>query len=106
MEIKLPAEGEKIGSERDATDLIGKCWGLELDYVAIPISRLVPGFFDLSTGLAGAFIQKFVQYNLVLAFVGDLSAEIARSDALRDFVAECGKDDKVVFVTDESDLPA
>lgn len=105
MRVILPTDGELIGTERDATDLIGQAWGLKLDYFAIPTVRMLPDFFDLSSGLAGAFIQKFVQYNLPLIFIGDLSAEMESSQALRDFVAECGASDKVRFVMDESDLP-
>ena len=31
-------------------------------WVAVPVTRLDPAFFDLRTGVAGEFVQKFVVY--------------------------------------------
>ena len=54
------AEGKKLRSDRDAVDLIGEAHGRDL--ILIPAERLDDDFFHLRTGVAGAFLQKFVTY--------------------------------------------
>jgi len=93
-------EGPRICREADALDLIGGLWGQEVDWLALPAARLGPDFLRLRTGLAGAVIQKFVTYRVRLAIVGDLSAEISKSDALGDFVRESNAGGHVWFVPD------
>ena len=95
-----PAEGVAIASEADAVDLIGGLWGQGADWLALPVTRLGDGFLRLRTGIAGAVIQKFVTYQVRLAIVGDISVEMAESDALRDFVRESNAGDQVWFVPD------
>jgi len=92
--------GARLDSEAAAVDLIGSLWGQEVDWLVLPTARLSEAFFDLRTGLAGAVIQKFVTYRLRLAIVGDISAELAASGALRDFVRESNGGDRVWFVPD------
>jgi hypothetical protein len=72
--------------------------------VAVPVSRFDPEFFRLRTRKAGEFIQKIVNYRCELAIVGDLSEQIAASDALRDFVRECNRGSQVLFVADVEEL--
>jgi hypothetical protein len=93
-------EGPRLSSEADALDLIGGLWGLEVDWLALPVARLGEDFLRLRTGLAGAVIQKFVTYRVRLAIVGDLSAQLSESDALRDFVRESNEGAHVWFVSD------
>lgn len=92
-------QGPKISREADALDLIGALWGREVDWLVLPAARLGPDFLRLRTGLAGAVIQKFVTYRVRLAIVGDLSAEIAESGALRDFVRESNAGGHVWFAS-------
>jgi hypothetical protein len=91
-----PPDGAPLGSERDATDLIGAAGGAE--WVAIPAARFDPAFFTLSNGMAGAFLQKFVTYGLRVAIVGDIGAHLGASAALRDFVRESNAGDRIWFV--------
>ncbi|MEI6579791.1 MAG: DUF4180 domain-containing protein, partial [Eubacteriales bacterium] len=44
-------------------------------------------FFDLKTGYAGEILQKFSNYKMKLAVIGDLS--VYNSKSLRDFIYEC-----------------
>lgn len=99
-------DGPVLASEADAVDLIGSLWGIEAEWVALPVARLSPGFLTLRTGLAGAVIQKFVTYRLRLAILGDISAEVAVSPALADFVRESNSGDRVWFVNDPAALEA
>ncbi len=93
-------DGPLVAVEADALDVIGGLWGLDADWVALPVSRLSADFLNLRTGLAGAVIQKFVTYQRRLAIVGDISVAVAASDALRDFVRESNAGRHVWFVAD------
>lgn len=100
----LPDTGPRLSTEADAVDLIGQFYGVEADVVAIPVSRMAPEFWQLKTRLAGLFIQKLRNYELRPAFVGDLSAEIAASDSLRDYVRECKRGKDVFFAETRAEL--
>ena len=82
--LVLDPHGSLLGSEDDARDLLGETFGSGIQLVVIPVARLDPDFFVLRTGVAGEFVQKLVQYRLRLAIVGDVTAQAAASDPLRD----------------------
>ncbi|MEU7715829.1 DUF4180 domain-containing protein [Micromonospora chalcea] len=92
-------DGPPIATASDALDLIGAAF-LGATVVAVPAERLDPGFFTLGTRFAGEVMQKFVNYRLRLAVVGDISAYLERSGALRALVAESNRHDQVWFVPD------
>jgi hypothetical protein len=100
------ADGPKLDGERAATDIVGDSYGSGAEVVVIPVERLGPGFLTLSTRIAGGVIQKFVNYGLGVAFVGDISEAVAASDALRDFVRESNRGRHVWFVADMEELAA
>lgn len=52
-------------------------------------------FFDLKTRFAGEVLQKFSNYNVRLAIVGDFSEY--RSKALHDFIYECNNGTRVFW---------
>ncbi|WFE35698.1 DUF4180 domain-containing protein [Micromonospora sp. WMMD975] len=91
--------GPPIATEADALDLIGAAFA-GASVVAVPAQRLDPRFFALGTRFAGEVMQKFVTYRLRLAVVGDISAHLAESGALRALVAESNRHDQVWFVPD------
>jgi hypothetical protein len=72
--------------------------------LAVPASRLDDSFFELKTGIAGEALQKFVNYRLVFAIVGDVSERVAASKSLHDFVVECNRGHDVLFVADLAEL--
>jgi hypothetical protein len=96
--------GPLLGSEQDALDLVGATYGLDVDAVAVPAARFSPGFFDLSTKMAGLFFQKLQNYRLRLAIVGDLSEPMGRSKALADFVGETNRVGHHFFAADRAAL--
>ncbi|TWB44520.1 DUF4180 domain-containing protein [Nitrospirillum pindoramense] len=95
--------GPLLTSDQDAVPLIGLAWEHAARVVAIPLSRLAPGFLSLATGQAGAIIQKFANYQLRPVIIGDVSAWMAGSSALRDFIHEANQGQVVWFL---NDLPA
>src|SRR5689334_24834047 len=100
----LPAAGPLVASEADALDIIGETYGTGADLIVIPVARLSPDFFKLSTGLAGAILQKLMNYQFRVALVGDISAYTDKSAPLRDFVYESNKHGTVRFLASEADL--
>ena len=91
------AEGKKLRTERDATDLIGEALSQGANLAAVPVERLDDDFFHLKTRVLGEFIQKFVNYRMRLAIVGDISHHIADSPSLRDFVYEANQGGHILF---------
>jgi hypothetical protein len=56
-------------------------------------------FFDLSTKLAGEILQKFVNYHMKIAIIGDFSSY--KSKSLKDFIYESNKGNTVFFLDNE-----
>jgi hypothetical protein len=103
--LYVDAKGAPIESDRDATDLIGEAMGLGTDVVVIPVERLSADFFQLETRKAGLFIQKFTNYRMKLVVLGDISAHLAASRALTDFVREANGKGSVWFLPDVDAIP-
>lgn len=99
-------DGEPVRTEGDAMDLIGAAFGDAAALVVVPVERLTDEFFRLGSGLAGAIAQKFVNYRLRLAIVGDITRHLARSNALSDFVRESNRGDQLWFLADRAELDA
>jgi hypothetical protein len=100
----LDVEGPVISTSEDTSDLIGNAWVDDVSVIAVPIARLDPAFFDLSSGFAGELTQKIVNYNLKLAIVGDISAAVAASQPLASYVWETNRGDHIWFFDDETAL--
>jgi hypothetical protein len=99
-----PPDGPSLHNERDVVQLIGEVFAEQPDWVAIPTERLSEDFFRLRTRLAGEMIQKFVNYGLRVAIVGDLTRQLAESESLSDFVRESNRGAQVWFVADLDEL--
>ena len=100
------ADGQVIASTNDAMDLIGNASYSGVALVVLPVARLHPEFFRLSSLLAGDILQKFVTYRVRVAIVGDISAHLASSEALRDFVWESNRGSHVWFLADDDEVRA
>jgi hypothetical protein len=104
--LRCAAEGPRLDGEQAALDLIGDAMGHDATLVAVPAARVADEFFRLRTGVAGAVVQKFVNYRVRLAVVGDLSRQLADSSALRDFVHEANQGGHIWFLADHDALDA
>jgi histidinol phosphatase-like PHP family hydrolase len=71
------------------------------DRMVIHKSVISESFFDLKTRLAGEILQKFINYQLKVAIVGDFSGYTSQS--LRDFIYECNKGRDIFFVATEQE---
>jgi hypothetical protein len=98
--------GPRIDGTQGALDVIGEAWGLQADFVVIPVARLDESFFTLSSGVAGEVVQKFVNYKMPVAIVGSIAAQLRGSSALRAFVHESNNGSQVWFMDDHGQLAA
>jgi len=96
-------DGPAVTTVQDALDLIGAAFS-GATVVALPATRLDGSFFTLSTGLAGEVMQKFVNYRIRLAIVGDIADHLAASSALRALVHESNQGRQIWFVADLAEL--
>lgn len=70
----------------------------------LPKELLDESFFRLSSGLAGEVLQKFVNYHMRLAIVGDFSRYT--SEPLKDFIYESNRGTQVGFWPTEEEALA
>lgn len=103
---ELAADGSLLDGEAGALDIIGEIYGTGADMVVVPVSRLGDGFFDLKSGKLGAVTQKFTNYQLRAAFIGDISKYLASSKPLQDYVRETNAGKRMVFANDLVELEA
>jgi hypothetical protein len=101
--LEVPADGPALATDSDVLDVIGQALQERADLVMLPVERLPDEFFDLSTRLAGEIVQKFVNYRLRLAIVGDISRHLAASDSLHDYVRETNRGNQVWFLETSDD---
>jgi hypothetical protein len=97
-------DGGPISREQDAVDLLANMWEHGSRMFVIPVERLPAEFFDLSSGLAGTLLQKFVGYRMRVVILGDISAHTARSTALASLVHESNRGRDVWFLDELSEL--
>ncbi|MPR36164.1 DUF4180 domain-containing protein [Salmonirosea aquatica] len=96
------SEESIIKTAEDGLDLLGNLYYQGFDGIILYEKNIVPEFFDLKNGMAGEILQKFSNYRVRLAIVGDFTAHTGNS--IRDFMYESNKGRQVAFVgsTDEA----
>lgn len=95
------ATGIIIHRAEDGVDLIGNAYYQGFDKVILYKENVAPDFFDLRTGMAGEILQKFSNYRVRLAIVGDFSGYDSKS--LRDFIRESNNGRLVNFLPSKAD---
>ena len=81
----------------DALDLIGNMSYQGFDKLIIHEENMISDFFVLKNKIAGNILQKFSQYSMPLAIIGDF--EKYESKSLNDFIFESNKGKQINFVT-------
>ncbi len=85
----------KIGSTDDILDIIGEVGLKECSRVIIHSESFSSEFFNLGSGVAGEILQKFSNYRMRLAIVGDFSS--LKSNSWKDFIRESNRGRRVNF---------
>lgn len=98
---ELIMDGQVIHSPSDALNLLGECGMLECDKIIIRKEHLNTDFFNLKSQMAGEILQKFSNYRVKLAIIGDFSEFPSRS--LQSFIRESNRMGNVFFLNDSED---
>jgi hypothetical protein len=85
-----------INSAEDGLDLLGNLYYQDFDKILIHKENITPQFFDLKNRIAGEILQKFSNYRVKLAIIGDFTNYTSKS--LKDFIFESNKKKQVIFV--------
>lgn len=99
MEI-AHVESEKviITDVQSAVDFIATVrYETGCDRVILNKDAITEDFFELSTRIAGEVLQKFINYYMKIAILGDFS--IYKSKSLKDFIYESNKGKNIFFLS-------
>lgn len=91
------SEATTINNIEDGLDLLGNLYYQDFDKIIIHEKNITPDFFDLKNGIAGEILQKFSNYRVRLAIVGDFSKYTSKS--VNDFIYESNKGKQIIFVS-------
>ena len=69
--------------------------------IAINKKAITEDFFILSTGIAGEILQKFINYQIRFAIIGDYSKYTSKP--LKDFIYESNNGKDIFFVANEDE---
>ncbi|NOV02678.1 DUF4180 domain-containing protein [Paenibacillus planticolens] len=86
-----------ISDVQGALDLMASVrYTEECHKIVINKSNITEDFFELKTRLAGEILQKFTNYQVKVAIVGDF--DVYDSKSLRDFIYECNQGKSIFFL--------
>ncbi|EJR63203.1 DUF4180 domain-containing protein [Bacillus paramycoides] len=89
-----------ISDVQSALDLMATVqYEVDSRCIIIHKSLISESFFDLKTRLAGDILQKFINYRVKIAIVGDFSTYTSKS--LKDFIYECNKGNDIFYLATE-----
>ena len=95
--LEIRSEEQFINNVQDVLDLFGELYGQYYDGRILYERNITPDFFDLQTRLAGDILQKFSNYRVRLAIVGDWNKYT--SNSLVAFIQESNRGYMVNFAT-------
>ncbi len=85
-----------ISNADEALQLMADLYYQDFNKIILHEENITPAFFDLSSGIAGEVLQKFSNYGVQLAIVGDFEKYPGKS--LSDFIYESNKGRQVSFL--------
>ncbi|OHX31483.1 DUF4180 domain-containing protein [Bacillus mycoides] len=89
-----------ISDVQSALDLLATVqYEVDSKRIIIHKSLISESFFDLKTRLAGEILQKFINYRVKIAIVGDFS--MYASESLKDFIYECNNGNDIFYLATE-----
>jgi len=94
---ELVSDTVEISTVQDALDVMANADYLGARSIIVHEKNLNPDFFDLKTRFAGEVVQKFVNYHVRLAIIGDFSKYASKS--LKDFIRESNRTGRILFLT-------
>jgi hypothetical protein len=101
---EINSEEIVINDVQEALDLMADAGYYEARCIILSEMNLKPEFFELRTGMAGELLQKFSQYNVKLAIIGEF--EKYQSKSLKAFIVESNRGNQIFFVPDRDTATA
>jgi hypothetical protein len=92
------AEGIVMNDAQDALDIMANASQQGARSVIMFEKNLQPEFFELRTGVAGEILQKFSNYHMKLAIIGEFDKY--RSQSLKALIRESNRGTQIFFVPD------
>ncbi|TXK81833.1 DUF4180 domain-containing protein [Paenibacillus sp. N3.4] len=101
VEIAIISSSEMLITDaQSALDLIATVnYESGCNRIILNKSAICEDFFNLTTRLAGEILQKFINYHVKIAIIGDFSEYSSKS--FKDFIYECNKGKDIFFMSDE-----
>lgn len=85
-----------IKNADDGLNLVGNIYYEGFDGLILYEKNITPDFFELKNGIAGEILQKFSNYRIRLAIVGDFSPHTGKS--IKDFIYESNQRKHINFL--------
>ena len=85
-----------INNADNGLDLLGNLYYQGFDKIIIHERNITPDFFDLKNGIAGEILQKFSNYRVSLAIIGDFIPY--QSKSIKDFIYESNRGKHINFL--------
>ncbi len=95
---EITGEGVLIRNVQDSLDIMADLYYQDISHIVVYEENITPDFFDLKTKLAGDILQKFSNYRVRLAVVGNFAKYTKQS--MIDFIYESNKQGLINFVPD------
>ncbi|HEX7673462.1 MAG TPA: DUF4180 domain-containing protein [Bdellovibrio sp.] len=96
--VEVFGEGIFIRSPQDAVQLMMDIAAEGCRKIILHQENITPEFFDLKSRLAGEILQKFANYSIQLAIVGNFVD--VKSESLRAFIIESNRGRHVFFANE------
>ncbi|WP_090993323.1 DUF4180 domain-containing protein [Pedobacter insulae] len=93
---EITADRFLINDAEDGLQLLVDLYYQGFDKIIIYETNITPAFFDLQNGLAGGILQKFSNFRVQLAIVGNF--DLYPSKSLQQFISESNKGRQVNFL--------
>jgi len=93
--VEVSSDSIILKNEQDAIQIMEDIFAVGASKIILYKENITQEFFDLKTGLAGAILQKFVNYHIQVAFVGDFGNITSRS--LNAFISESNRGNQIFF---------
>ena len=87
-----------VNTPQDALDLMAEAGYYGARSLILMDNHFVPEFFELKTKIAGEILQKFSNYRVKMAIIGEF--EKYKSKSLKAFIGESNKGNLIFFVPD------
>ncbi len=94
--MMLGPAARPLGTAGDILDLMGDAIHQGANALIIHQQDLPSGFFELRNGIAGEILQKFSNYQMKLAIIGEFGQ--FNSHTLNAFIMECNRGRHIFFV--------